>query len=692
MTFLNPWLLFGLLGAGVPLVIHLLSRRTAQRVDFSSLEFLRDLERKSMRRLRVRQWLLLLLRMLLVAALALAMARPTLTGVAAGTAGGSTSAVILLDGSFSMRAELQGESLFRRAQDRAAEILSTFDDGDEIILLIPGAANGSRAEGIRDLALVRDRVESATPGRSSVDGQAELRRAVRRLQEARHPNREIHVLTDFQRSGWENAGEAAAEAAGVHVFFHSLTDETPANAWVDEVDFSGQILEKGTPVEFRVVVAGGPEFGPTEVDVEMEVDDHVVDRRRIDLGPSSRVALTFHETFAEDGIHLGSVVIRGAAGPQDDDRRHFTLRTARAAPVLVVCHDERARRYIEAALAPEGGGTGSFSLRTADTHELESASRARETVIVLADVERLSDRELAGIKAFLSEGGGLLVFPGPRTDAAAWGRSFLPKFVPGTLADLRVSEEPFRIAHLDPSHPLFELFRGGDGGLTDVAFTRALQFRAQAGSAVLATFTNGDPALVESSLLPGRVLLFTSSLDPSWSDFPLTGAFLPLLHESVRYLSETAALAAEQLDVGEGATVWLPAVPDGGTVTLRAPNDNERSVAPVPGPGGYALELAEADEPGFWTFQSQAGDTLAALAASISATESDLTRVEVAQLEAAFGDVASVLEGDAGLARQMREARMGREIGRWFLWAAAALLLAEMFVASRFRGPAESAA
>ena len=89
MTFLNPLLLLGLLGMAVPVLIHLLSRRTARRVQFSSLEFLRNLERKSMRRVRVRQWLLLVVRMLIVATLALAMARPTLVGVAVGDGRGS---------------------------------------------------------------------------------------------------------------------------------------------------------------------------------------------------------------------------------------------------------------------------------------------------------------------------------------------------------------------------------------------------------------------------------------------------------------------------------------------------------------------------------------------------------------------------------------------------------------------------
>ncbi len=691
MTFLNPWLLLGVLGAGIPLVIHLLSRRTARRVEFSTLTFLRDLEKKSMRRLRVRQLLLLLLRMAAIAAVALAMARPTLTGTAAGSGGGSTSAVILLDGSYSMRAPTEDGTLFDLARERAREILDTFEDGDEVIVVVPGAPEASRAEPLRDLGMAGERVSLAEPGLQAVDGGAEVERALAALESARHPNREIHVVSDFQRGGWPEVDDEGLPP-GVGLFLHPVGEAAPPNAWVDDVDFSGQILEKGNPIEFRVVVASGPGFDPKEVDVEMEIDGRVVDRRRIDLGPSSRVAMTFQETFAEDGIHLGTVVMRSGVGLLEDDRRAFTLRTAREVPVLVVCPDERSRRYLQAALAPEGGVTGSFGVRVAEARELESASRGRESVIVLAGLERLTEAELAGIKTFLSDGGGLLVFPGARTDAAAWSRSFLPKFLPGTLADVVQAEEPFRIAQTDASHPLFELFRD-DEALADVRFTRSLSLRPQAGSAVLATYSNGLPALLESSLLPGRVLHFTSALDPQWSDLPLTGTYLPLLHECVRYLSETGERAAHRLVVGDGATVWLPAVPEGGAVTLRTPSGETRAVGPEPGPGGYALELTQADAPGFWVFESQAGDTLAALAAGIDVRESDLDRVPVDELQDRLGPERGVVLGEeAGLSREVKEARVGREIGRWFLWAAALLLLAEMMVASRFRAPEAAAA
>ena len=86
MSFLNPLFLFGLLAAAIPIVIHLFTRRRPREVRFPSLEFLSEVNQSEIRRLRLKQWLLLLLRTLAVASLALAMARPALRGTPGGPA------------------------------------------------------------------------------------------------------------------------------------------------------------------------------------------------------------------------------------------------------------------------------------------------------------------------------------------------------------------------------------------------------------------------------------------------------------------------------------------------------------------------------------------------------------------------------------------------------------------------------
>jgi hypothetical protein len=80
MVFLNPWFLLGLFAAAIPVLIHLLHVRKLRTVEFSSLRFLKELQKSRLRTLRIRQLLLLLLRTLLIISLVLAFARPAVRG------------------------------------------------------------------------------------------------------------------------------------------------------------------------------------------------------------------------------------------------------------------------------------------------------------------------------------------------------------------------------------------------------------------------------------------------------------------------------------------------------------------------------------------------------------------------------------------------------------------------------------
>ena len=103
MGFLNPILLLGVLAAAIPLLIHLWSRRQAKRVDFSSLMFLLVAHRQNVRRIQLKNLLILFLRVAIIALIALALARPLLKSqFSFAGARAKTSAVVILDNSFSM--------------------------------------------------------------------------------------------------------------------------------------------------------------------------------------------------------------------------------------------------------------------------------------------------------------------------------------------------------------------------------------------------------------------------------------------------------------------------------------------------------------------------------------------------------------------------------------------------------------
>ncbi|MFQ6674643.1 MAG: BatA and WFA domain-containing protein, partial [Fidelibacterota bacterium] len=125
MSFLAPAVLWGLVAASIPLIIHLISTRRTQKVDFSSIRFIKVLEHDTIRKLKLRQWLLLLLRTVAIILIVLVFARPVKVGYFPAWAAGQQTAklVFLLDNSASMSARFSGESLLERSKNRVLEIL-----------------------------------------------------------------------------------------------------------------------------------------------------------------------------------------------------------------------------------------------------------------------------------------------------------------------------------------------------------------------------------------------------------------------------------------------------------------------------------------------------------------------------------------------------------------------------------------
>ena len=128
MTFLNPAVLFGLLAASIPVLIHLFNLRKLKKIEFSTLAFLKELQKNRIRKIKLKQWLLLALRVLIILLLVLAFARPTLEGVAIGgtTSAAKTTAVFILDDTFSMSVVDAKGSYLNQAKESVKEIDKKF--------------------------------------------------------------------------------------------------------------------------------------------------------------------------------------------------------------------------------------------------------------------------------------------------------------------------------------------------------------------------------------------------------------------------------------------------------------------------------------------------------------------------------------------------------------------------------------
>ena len=137
MEFLNPAFLFGLAAASIPVIIHLLNLKKLQKIEFSTLTFLKELQKSKLRRIKIRQWLLLALRVLIILLLVMAFSRPTLKGVAIGgtTSAAKTSVVFIIDNTISMSAVDEKGSLLNQVKTAALKLANLLQQGDDAAII-----------------------------------------------------------------------------------------------------------------------------------------------------------------------------------------------------------------------------------------------------------------------------------------------------------------------------------------------------------------------------------------------------------------------------------------------------------------------------------------------------------------------------------------------------------------------------
>jgi hypothetical protein len=703
VTFLDPFVLLGLAAAAVPLLLHLFNLRRPRTVDFSSLEFLQSLQQRTMQRVRIKQWLLLALRVLAIACLVLAFARPTLTGNLAGTVGQvRTSWALVVDNSLSMTLRDGQGAYLQQAKEAASGILSAMETDDELFLVTTGQMADQRgAAPYRSPGAAREAVAAieAQPGGGTLA--RSITQAVGRLREATHLNKEIYVLTDAQTSTLADS-VAATVPDDVGITLVPVGDREHANVAVTDVRVRSRIVEIGQPVELEATLTN---YGTEALDgyvASAYLQGERVAQATATLQPGQSTTVGFTATPQQRGWLAGTVQIEDDAFTHDNIR-HFTLNVPEERRLLVVRGEGETTRYIDLALSPElVQGRLAFRTQTVPESELAATPLGNVDAVILAGPSTLSSGEISTLARYVETGGGLLLFPSEQAQAPDYNALFEAlgggRFsgFSGSLSDRQPIAAFDRV---DVQHPLFKGVFDRSGSPSDEVRVEspdiyyAMNYSPSGGAAqTLIELSNGFPFMQELRHGSGVALLMAVAAEPQWSDLPVRGLFIPLLYRSVYYLSAGESVAGEQLTVGQPGELRVTGVPETETVRLVGPDGNERTPEQRNLFGATLLQLGAATRaPGI--YDVQAGETLVRrVAFNLDARESDLRTATpddaASALSDALGHPVRTLDPRSdgpSVAETIEQRRVGTEIWNVFLLLALGLLVTEMLVASQWK-------
>ena len=222
MNFINPLVLFGLLAASIPVILHLLNLRKLKRIEFSSLRFLKELQKTKIRRLRLKQIILLILRTLLIIFAVIAFARPTVESTIPGMGSSAkTSAIILVDNSYSMDVSDEGGNRFNQAKEAAKLIIGNLQEGDEVTVLALADESDyiipkfSR-EFANSIELINQMKLNIQPG----DITEKLRLAASLMENSLNVNKEVFIISDRQKNLFDDSAKVTSKQAVQYVQIH----------------------------------------------------------------------------------------------------------------------------------------------------------------------------------------------------------------------------------------------------------------------------------------------------------------------------------------------------------------------------------------------------------------------------------------------------------------------------------------
>jgi len=726
MTFLNPFVLVGLAAAAIPVLIHLLNLRRLRTVEFSSLRFLKELQKTSLRRLKIQQLLLLLLRTLLVILLVLAFSRPALRGSLAGVMGSraSSTIVILLDDSPTMEMRNTGGALFSQARDAVHDILESAD-GDDTVFLIPLSSLREKdfsAEAASSIPSALNSLSTMEVSQISVpliEGLPHIRNI---LEHSTHPNNELYIVSDAQRTQIplaETPVDTVKELdPNVRCFLMTVPPSTGSNLGAGPVDVRTQILAKDRPVSLETTVRNPGETTVQNSVVSVYLDGSRVAQQSVTIPPRSAVTVPFtlfpkRRGILEAHLELEDDVL------EIDNSFYFTITVPRLIRILLVGATEPATRYAELALTLGGDTTaaGLFGVDRKAVDRLPFLDLSGYDVLVLCGVPEFTPTVGDRFGRFVRNGGGLMVFPGPESNLSNYNRSLFRALAIPPARQVQVqggaprnptAESFLSFSRIDMDHPIFDQMFEETGPRAKTSpsvgspriHTAFSPAPGAAGHAIIG-LSDGGSFLTEFKPGNGKVLVFAVDAGLEWSDFPLKGLFAPLLHRSMLYLATTQT-KTDRFQTGESieTTVRIHSDESGGTFFLRSPGEQEERLAPkfLTTSGMLHIASLPAVETGIHALvrkspgEDAAGgeeDLVGAFPVNIREEESDLrtlTDEESTVLWQTLGvteDRARLLEPGDRVAETIKESRYGVELWQYLLGAALLLAMVEMAISRK---------
>ena len=694
MSFLNTAMLWGLAALAVPIFIHLLNRRRFRRVPWAAMRFLKVSVEQNQRRMKLEDWLLLLVRCAMVALLALLVARPVVEGLT-GVPGSKVAAGIVIDNSASMGTRQGKQSRLQLGREAARAIVERLPQGSAVS--VSGAFGPNEATADRNLAM--QRIDEVPQTDRHADLLFAIEEAVRGLDAQAAAEKELYVVTDGHAEEWGSFSaledRLRETAAGIKVHLVMVGNPIVSNLGISRVAPAASLPVVNQPFRIDVDVTNYGESPALGVPVRLLVDGQPMGDPWIigQLDAGSSETATLYATLPSGGSHRVTVALEGDEVPFDDE---WTLIIQGVADVRVLLVDgdpgtearESETFFLSHALAPVSQAMrGAYPVKpfVVSVSDLVGESLESYHAVVLANVADIPLAFADRLAAYVAAGGGLVIFPGANLrpesyNALLYGKhallpvSFTPGEGPGSAPRTVVPAEtnPLGLDRDILAGANFQQSVGLEPGDLD--------------HRLVLRYSDGSPALVESEFGLGKVFVFSSTADLAWNDLAIRPAFVPFVNRLLGGIVQNRGRSLN-IEAGQILRHRLDAALEGREATVFEIGDPEAlgRLSRLSGAGGSSLlEFDQCHRAGAYqaTIEGFPGPVL--FAARPSVRESSHALLGMEQVGRLGESVAIVGWGPASSAGDFGAHRKGSELWWPILMIVVALAAIEIVLAQWF--------
>lgn len=700
----------GVVGASIPLILHLLNRERARRLVFGTIRFIQMSHQTNVRRHKLKRLLLLLMRILILALLGFAFARPFFAEapIIAQKTGGKRNAIVILDISYSM----QYEQVFENAKREGFAILDGLDATDAAGLILSSDRARVIAPLGSELSHIRTALNKAEATYKPTDYLDALQTADEILASIPIGEKQIYVIADMQKRGWENFIETDKLNPDVQIQFIDVHPEQPQNFAITALNVPPVILKEQQASYLVARVRNFSDAAVENLPIRLFVDGNMIHTVQLDLEPDDLADAVFRIDFRDEATHTGWVELPEDA-LQVDNKRYFALQSLRSIRVHAVRDKPRTQSphqtmgtfFMKMAFT---AGRDAVPIDFTESSSVPStATLDRTDVLVLANVAQISSDEAGRVATYVAAGGGLIVTVGNNIDAAVYEQRFggeiglMPCNFVRPVGDA-LDRQQFRVlATVKYEHPIFAPFKEPNhGDFGKARFYRIFQAVPTENATVMASYDDGSPALFEKPYGNlGRVLCFTSTIDREWNDLPIRAVYLPFLHETIKYLALKDAETLPDYRVGDTIDLKVSeteneSITKNGAIAIFNPNSGETRLGRNKDKTPTAQNTPQSSVlytdtaiPGIYSVHRSGTEVTDYFVVNVDTTESDLAARDVEELASMLKGTADELVEDkptAELVAQYNEdVERNQNVWIYLMFAVFALAITEMFLANR---------